>query len=352
MSNHVYTGAGGFCLKCFKKLDDPVHVMIVQRSCAESAALDQTNAPTPKLHVWTSPHIKGKFVLEPCFDCGKMPSDPVHIQTGVILPEPQDGLHITCPRCGRELPPGVRDSNCLDCATLLAPLQEWEQKCNALFPTANAAREELAPKCPGHACQSCNKVWKHGYACGKPSKIEALCTSCAQQATDINRPSLIEEIAKSQRLLTGQECSELTLRYETFVVKNLIHNPVTGKENADWQDQVSAFILAQKRIIEELRIKISSAHRVRADQMCKDMTKLTPEEREQYSRLAAKGKKPGEKTKKVIKSIEDTKEAKANLYQDTLKLIMSTLRGNSDAAKIAKERLASMGIANPEDSKA
>ena len=163
------------------------------------------------------------------------------------------------------------------------------------------------------------------------------------------KPITRNQLQATLKKLQYPQCSDAR---DLIVVKNLIHNPVTGKENADWQDQVSAFILAQKRIIEELRIKISSAHRVRADQMCKDMTKLTPEEREQYSRLAAKGKKPGEKTKKVIKSIEDTKEAKANLYQDTLKLIMSTLRGNSDAAKIAKERLASMGIANPEDSKA
>ena len=120
--------------------------------------------------------------------------------------------------------------------------------------------------------------------------------------------------------LTGAESVAIAMEHEAFVVANLI-NDKNGNEYPDWMERVEIHIADLRKKIESFRIKESAVFKVRAAKECEDLTKLSPEEIEQYKRDIGKRKKKvaaeaaAETTKDVekqIKALQKKRDAAAD----------------------------------------
>lgn len=181
----------------------------------------------------------------------------------------------------------------------------------------------IEAKCPGHPCPQCKKTWKHDYRCEKAPTVQALCQDCASQdAAIVNRPKSLETLVQQSRSpLTGQEVATIMLEHEEFVVRRVIHKE-DGTVREDWQDRLVNHINAKRRLIEELRAQISASTRAKAKQECEDLTKLSPEEIEQYKRDAAKMKRRNEP--KVAKLKDEKEKARKKALKGLCDMILMT----------------------------
>lgn len=303
MTNHAYVGKLACCLQCFKPLADSIH------DVSKSASVLPAR-----------------------------PSEPTPVER--VLREPAPHTH-TCLGCGAKRT--HTDLGCLDPATVqFCPLcAERRILQNAAKQDPNAAK---AITCPGHECPTCKKTWTHNYNCTSRKTGNGLCERCAQEAAvEIGRPQTIEQLAMlSSSNLSGWEVSKIFNAHSEFVTKNLILDE-NGVERPDWYERINVHRRELKKQIEMLRIHEHATSKVVVDKMTEDMTKLSPEEIEQYKRDAKKqagGKK--ESAKKADSKPQATPQEAANkAYADLLKGITTKLRNtthrNSSPDEVIKE---------------
>jgi hypothetical protein len=178
----------------------------------------------------------------------------------------------------------------------------------------------VARICKGHECPDCHRDWFHDYECGKAG--QGLCQACATQAAVvINRPVELEQLAQlASQNLSGQDRAEIITTH-TSVVYNMIRDN-KGEIRPDWQEVVHVHIRDLEQIIEKCRIKVLNTRKMMTDELAKEMVKLTPEERAQYMRDAAKQNRAKEpKEPKEAKPVDE----KA-LYQKMMKDLMSGIK--------------------------
>jgi len=284
------------CLVCFRPISDPIHDLTPKITGfttqeSEPVALDVLNATTPTgLTKETFEQTVGSFdvfrpVSDPTRDPGPFPGENEFIADPVSLDK-----------------------------------QEEISKAD--------------PNCKGHTCPACHKDWFHNYACGRPIDSQGLCIQCAQQdAVIVNRPTEIEQIAQlSSTVLSGADRAGIIVEH-TSTVYLLTHDDNNSlKEN--WQELLHEHIRNIEQIIEKLRIKQLNTRKIINDISAQELIKLSPEERAQYMRDAAKAAKNKDKEKSTTEKkpktekVIDAKEAYAKMIKD----LMTSVRRRRPAA--------------------
>ena len=115
------------------------------------------------------------------------------------------------------------------------------------------------------------------------------------------------------------------------------------RSEPDWQELVHIHIRDLEQIIEKCRIKVLDTRKMMTDELAKEMVKLSPEERAQYLRDAAKQKREPKEPKEPKKV--DEKAA----YQKMMKNLMTGIKvratkagksfSDEDVQRIAEKQL-------------
>jgi len=258
-----------------------------------------------------------KFVgqLNMCIRCLKKSNDPIHLY----------GEHKhTCEVCQREVP--CTDGICtlpehIVCSfcTDLRPGAILEKAIEKTQTDINVADVY----CSGHKCPSCESTWRHDYKCGN-TNLTGLCQNCAQvTAAHINRPKNLEVIVKHQTL-TAKESSELSLQYREFMVKNfaLQEDGKTPRPESETIDLIMNHIQNLRNIQEKSRINEREALELLAETQTKEAMKISPDQREDFKRLADRNKRRDAETE-IAKS--EKKVAKKEKYKNEIADILKRL---------------------------
>jgi len=294
MQKHQFEAFGSLktCLKCFHLETDDIHNFVSDIRVVTVEISSDGNHPgqADNLAVQADPDLKGFDIFKP------IPPD--------IDPGPVEGE-------------------------------------NDLITETVSAPPASTPLCGGHECPDCKKDWFHDYACESVAK--GLCAVCAQQtAVIINRPVEIEQLAQLQsQNISGQDRAEIITTH-TSVVYNMIRDD-KGEIRPDWQELVHIHIRDLEQIIEKCRIKVLNTRKMMTDELAKEMVKLSPEERAQYLRDAAKQKREPKEPKEPKKI--DEKAAYQKMMKDLMTgiKVRATKAGKSfsdeDIQRIAEKQL-------------
>ena len=299
-----------------------------------------------------SPHeYSGNLIA--CMKCFKRRDDPVHLLNSQAL----QTLRYVCRGCGRQSETEICESCSLTPATVFKTIElEHDRKQESEIVVTEAIRLSTQKACPGHVCSACASIWQHDYICNKPSGPLGLCKNCAgQAAAEINRPQHIEEIkvySYDANILPGKEQSELRLQHYDFVVLNLAYfpsekepnKPDLSKPRPDALEKICEHILQLKKIQLQSRIKESSAEQVRREFEASETSKLTPEEQAQHKRDAKKiaaGKKP---TKKPAETPEEQKAKAKKEWEKKLKELTGLVLSTNKKLSPEQARLTAEGM--------
>jgi hypothetical protein len=213
----------------------------------------------------------------------------------------------------------------------------------SLVPSLVSSQVEVVTEkhnagCAGHACATCTKIWHHDYDCSAREQKPALCPECcAQSAVEINRSQTIEQIAQlSSQNLTGRETIECMLEHEQFVVHELIYDPKTKVEYPDWMERVNNHRRDIARNIEKWKIRDLATSKAVMRKHAEDVSKLTPEEVEQYKRDARRSKTASSAPEKKDKTAKAPKQLDAKTaYDKMLKGLMTEIKSKRKAKGLA-----------------
>ena len=314
---HTYEGTLLVCLKCFEPKSSAKHTISHELESRHSLpamrATGQMNHEAERL--------------------------PSHVHICPVCETTQTCNQLDCSQAERTI--------CALCAQFgpIEPEPEVEQIIIKPAPADLKPVDQVT--CPSHTCPKCDEVWKHDYDCKKDRKHSALCVDCASQsAVLINRPNEIEQLAMtSGSLIPGSEASNIMLDYDN-VIYELIH--LSGSDprplKSDWQELIHKDRYQLKQIIERLKCKMQSNSRMMMKVQTEEVTKLSPEEREQYERDARRAKqKPatskGEKSSSTPKVIDQKKA-----YNDMIKNLGAQISAkrpklsSDEVVRLAEER--------------